>query len=142
MNFGKKKINTIFLKEIKKESIHSIDTKLNEEEASLFSSSKLNSNHSIIKQNHSGNIKLLSEESKKTFDGFFDPSWIVFRQLANANRKKGCKVILIADGLDELLGGYPTDLQSWLRHQYFFDKKIPISEALRPRPLTCENIAC
>lgn len=123
-NFGKKKINTIFLKEIKRESIHSIDTKLNEEEASLFSSSKLNSNHSIIKQNHSGNIKLLSEESKKTFDGFFDPSWIIFRQLANANRKKGCKVILIADGLDELLGGYPTDLQSWLRHQYFFDKKI------------------
>ena len=107
--FGKKKTDTIFLN-----SFGNIYTdKMTEQQAMRITSSKLHTSNREIEFNHEENIKIFLKESKNSFDGLFDCSFIVYRQLANAIRKDGKKVIFMSDALDESLGGYLNDYDSW-----------------------------
>jgi len=121
--FGKKKTDTIFLN-----SFGNIYTdKFTEQQAMRITSSKLHTSNREIEFNHEENIKIFLKESKNSFDGLFDCSFIVYRQLANAIRKDGKKVIFMSDALDESLGGYLNDYDSWKKDIYFASRKTQLS---------------
>ena len=120
--FGKKKTDTIFLN-----SFGNIYTdKMTEQQAMRITSSKLHTSNREIEFNHEENIKNFLKESKNSFDGLFDCSFIVYRQLANAIRKDGKKVIFMSDALDESLGGYLNDYDSWKKDTYFTSRKTQL----------------
>ena len=120
--FGKKKTDTIFLN-----SFGNIYTdKFTEQQAMRITSSKLHTSNREIEFNHEENIKFFLKESKNSFDGLFDCSFIVYRQLANAIRKDGKKVIFMSDALDESLGGYLRDYDSWKKYIYFASRKTQL----------------
>ena len=120
--FGKKKTDTIFLN-----SFGNIYTdKFTEQQAMRITSSKLHTSNREIEFNHEENIKIFLKESKNSFDGLFDCSFIVYRQLANAIRKDGKKVIFMSDALDESLGGYLRDYDSWKKDIYFASRKTQL----------------
>ena len=120
--FGKKKTDTIFLN-----SFGNIYTdKMTEQQAMRITSSKLHTSNREIEFNHEENIKIFLKESKNSFDGLFDCSFIVYRQLANAIRKDGKKVIFMSDALDESLGGYLNDYDSWKKDIYFASRKTQL----------------
>ena len=125
-NFGKKKIDTIFLKDIHDiyQEKHTL-SKLTEEQAANFTSSKLNSSLYNIEYNDQENVKDFLEFSENSFDGMLDCSFIVFRQLARGMAKRKKKVIFMSDGLDELLG-YPTDYNAINKNSYFSTRKFQL----------------
>jgi len=106
-NFSKININTVYA--------HSSDSPpkrgedLDEYEASLFTSNKLNTNHksfSIISENGFQNYQNLS---KNCFDGVLCEGLPSFASIAEFIKEKKSKVLLLSDGPDEFLGGYDVD---------------------------------
>jgi asparagine synthase (glutamine-hydrolysing) len=52
-----------------------------------------------------------SQCAQESFDGILCEGVADFRQLARFTRENGCKVLVLSDGPDELLGGYDVDLR-------------------------------
>ena len=52
-----------------------------------------------------------SECAQQSFDGILCEGVADFRQLARFTRRNDCKVLVLSDGPDELLGGYNVDLR-------------------------------
>ena len=125
-NFGEKKIDTIFLKDFGSVYDNYDISLLNERESAKLSSKKLGTKHEIIQYNHEENKKIFLNESEKAFDCMFDCSFIVYRTLANAMKKRKKKVIFMSDGLDEVLG-YPTDNESFRKNEFFKKNKFLLS---------------
>ena len=122
--FGKKKLDSIFIKDFNDVCpIHS--NEISEDQAAHFTSSKLNISLRNIDFDHQENIKDLLEASENSFDGMFDCSFIIFRQLAREMKTMKKKVILMADGLDELQG-YPTDHDAFTKNEYFNTRKFKL----------------
>ena len=77
---------------------------------SKYLSNKIKTNHEIINlmKDFSG-IKL-KEFSKNCFDGCIDSGVINYSLLSKNINKQGSKVMIFAEGPDELLGGYLSDI--------------------------------
>lgn len=90
---------------------------------SKFLSEKLKSNHEIIylKNNFSG--EELKESSKNCFDGCVDFGVVNYSMLSRHINKKNSKVIMFAEGPDELLGGYHADIDSHKIDNIFSKRK-------------------
>lgn len=90
---------------------------LTEFEASQYTAEKLGSTHHSIRLHNEACIPLLHEFAANGFDGLIDGGTVSFEMLGRKVREEGAKVILISDGPDELIGGYPVDLLAYKRDQ-------------------------
>lgn len=123
-NFKKKKIDTIFLKDVWGGSyVNPLQNPEEEYEATKNTSNKLGTKHIEVVYDYQESVKVLLSESEKAFDGMMNPAFLVHRMLANKIKKINKKVIFMSDGLDELLG-YPSDNISYRKNEYFKKKRI------------------
>jgi asparagine synthase (glutamine-hydrolysing) len=105
--FAKLNINTVYAHSSNKAPKKGQD--LDEFQASLYTSKKLNTNHesfSMISEKGFENYKKLSENC---FDGVFCEGIPSFASIAEYIKEKNSKVLLLSDGPDEFLGGYDVD---------------------------------
>ena len=86
---------------------------LDEYEASLVTSRRLNTQHQRIHLNDADCIPVLQRLAETGFDGLLDPGVAAYEMLAWQVRRSGLKVMLISDGPDELVGGYTVDRRGW-----------------------------
>ena len=129
VNFMKKKVK--YLKThyaiSNKEQEHQKDKNrgdMSEVSFSKYLSNKIKTNHEIINlmKDFSG-IKL-KEFSKNCFDGCIDSGVINYSLLSKNINKQGSKVMIFAEGPDELLGGYLSDIEANKIDKIFFDNKF------------------
>ena len=119
-NFGKKKIDTVFLED-SWDAYKDHPNLMGEEEAANITSNKLGTRHSKVQFNYQETVNALLSESEKAFDCMLNPAFIAQRTLANQIKHMKKKVIFLSDGLDEVLG-YPTDNYYYRRNKYFEKK--------------------
>ena len=112
---------------------------LDEYEASVVTSKKLNTDHKRIYLNDNDCVPVLKRLAADGFDGIIDPGTAPFEMLALEVRRSKTKVMLISDGPDELAGGYPVDQRAWAFDRlraaspigYAFRKSISSSRTMR-----------
>jgi asparagine synthase (glutamine-hydrolysing) len=118
--FGNRSIDTIFGQSAALPGQNDGED-LNEYEASLITSAKLNTNHKLIHLNNDDCIPILKKVADNAFEGLFDSGIAPFEMLARGIHGMDRKVMLISDGPDELLGGYGIDQKAYqtdrMRHQ-------------------------
>lgn len=111
-DFGKKEINTLYGQSSSKPPLK-METDLDELTASNLTAEKLHTKHIHIYLNNHECVPVLKELSENAFDGMFDSGVASFEMLAHHARKVNNKVMLIADGPDEMLGGYIIDRNAY-----------------------------
>ena len=111
-DLGKRRITTLYGESSDALRQQRID-ELDEYSASKFTSAKFNTNHLYIKMNDEGCVPVLQHIAENGFDGSIDPGIAPFEMLARHTRANDRKVILISDGPDEFLGGYPVDRRAY-----------------------------
>ena len=83
-----------------------------EVELSKITSGKLNTKHDIINLRTSfNNANDFLYFAENAFDGCVDPNLINFSRLAKHVKEGGNKVMLMSDGVDEVLSGYTSDIE-------------------------------
>lgn len=90
---------------------------------SKYLSKKLETKHEIIKTNNNFTVNELKEASKNCFDGCVDHGVVNYSMVSKYVNNKGSKVIMWAEGPDELLGGYYADINSNKIDNIFFKRK-------------------
>ncbi len=89
-------------------------------------SSKIKTRHEIVRINDSYTEMELKDASKNCFDGCLDFGVVNYSMVSKyINQKKG-KVIMFAEGPDELLGGYQADIDSQKIDNIFLKRKYLI----------------
>ncbi|KKU11476.1 MAG: asparagine synthase [Parcubacteria group bacterium GW2011_GWC2_45_7] len=109
--FGEKSIQTLFGQSDERAPARAGE--LSEDEASQFTARTLGTEHHMFKMDNDECIPVLEYIGRNGFDGILDPGVASFEMLARKVRQMDRKVILISDGPDELLGGYPSDQKAW-----------------------------
>jgi asparagine synthase (glutamine-hydrolysing) len=97
--------------------------------AGIYVAKKFNTKHfkiELLKSPES--LKNLKYFAENCFDGCIDPTTANFAGLAGFAKKLGCKVMLFSDGVDELLGGYNSDIEANRLDSIF--KKYPFIKFL------------
>ncbi|WP_120495677.1 asparagine synthase (glutamine-hydrolyzing) [Kiloniella sp. EL199] len=85
---------------------------ISEYEASCLTSKKLNSHHHYLMMHQENASKIYEEAAANSFDGIFCEGTADFGQLAAYLNSQNKRVLVLSDGPDELLNGYPTDIRS------------------------------
>ena len=111
-DFGKKKIRTLY-GESSDTPRQARPDEFDEFTASQFTSEKFHTDHLYTKTNSIECVSVLHTLAENGFDGSIGLGTSFFQMLAHRVREEGLKVILISDGPDELLGGYPIDKRSY-----------------------------
>lgn len=111
-DFGRSRIHTLFGQSAAKPA-RNLENELDEYAASKFTSGKLNTDHLHIFMNNDECIPVLKRLTTNGFDGMIDPGVASFEMLAWEVKKQSLKVMLISDGPDEFLGGYPMDKRAY-----------------------------
>lgn len=106
----KNKIKTIF--GISHHSQEKKEQGYSELETSYYIAKKLNSDHNHIYLNTLECLDDINFFASNGFDGCIDPGVANFSGLASYSKKNNFKVMLFAEGVDEFLGGYETDVES------------------------------
>ena len=75
-------------------------------------SNKFKTEHDIIRINRNFTTNELKEASKNCLDGCIDFGVINYSSIAKYIHKKKGKIVMFAEGPDELLGGYQADIES------------------------------
>jgi asparagine synthase (glutamine-hydrolysing) len=90
---------------------------------SKYLSNKLKTEHDTVKINNNFSGNKLKEASKNCFDGCVDFGVVNYSMVSEYVNKKNGKVIMFAEGPDELLGGYHADIDSNKIDNIFFKRK-------------------
>jgi asparagine synthase (glutamine-hydrolysing) len=90
---------------------------------SKYLSSKLKTDHEIVEINNKFSGVKLKDASKNCFDGCIDPGVVNYAMISKYINEKGSKVIMFAEGPDELLGGYLADIDANKIDTIFFKNK-------------------
>ena len=90
---------------------------------SKYLSNKLKTEHETVKINNNFSGNELKEASKNCFDGCVDFGVVNYSMVSKYVNKKNGKVIMFAEGPDELLGGYHADIDSNKIDNIFFKRK-------------------
>ncbi len=90
---------------------------------SKYLSNKLKTEHETVKINDNFSGNELKEASKNCFDGCVDFGVVNYSMVSKYVNKKNGKVIMFAEGPDELLGGYHADIDSNKIDNIFFKRK-------------------
>lgn len=112
-NNGKKKIDTIF----------GFSNNIDERDSAIYTSKKLNTNHTIIDFFDSSFYELIKNNAKECFDGSFTQH-STFECIANVTKSKGKKVVIISDSPDELMGGYHIDYSNFKLRSFLGNNKL------------------
>ena len=88
-----------------------------------YLSNKLKTNHEIIKTDKDTSVKELKEASKNCFDGCVDFGVVNYSLLSKYVNNRKEKVIMFAEGPDELIGGYQVDIEADKIDKFFFKRK-------------------
>jgi len=115
-DYGKQTIPTLFGQSSDEPDQNNPD-ELNEYDASVVTSKKLNTQHSHIFLNGDDSVPVIKRLTSDGFDGLIDSGTASFEMLAWQVRRSNTKVMLISDGPDELAGGYHIDRQAWKMDQ-------------------------
>ncbi len=111
-DYGKQTISTLF-GQSSNEPDQNLPGELNEYDASVFTSKRLNTDHTHIFLNGDDSVPVIDRLTSNGFDGLIDSGTASFEMLAWQVRRSKTKVMLISDGPDELAGGYHVDRQAW-----------------------------
>ncbi len=111
-NFGKTRIHTLY-GQSSDQIPQNLPTDLNELEASLLTAAKLKTDHHQILLHSKDATPVLRQIARNAFDGMYDSGTASFEMLARFANVMKNKVMLIADGPDEILGGYKTDQRAF-----------------------------
>lgn len=87
------------------------DNELNEQMASRYIAAKLKTNHHELNMLSDSAVAHYRVHASNSFDGVFCEGVPAFSQIAAEARRLGAKVLILSDGPDELLNGYPVDVQ-------------------------------
>lgn len=87
------------------------DNLISEVQLSCLVSKLLKTNHLVENLYEKKGYELLRDNASTSFDGCFDPGLANIMALAESVRKRKSKVFFFADGPDELLSGYISDLE-------------------------------
>ena len=109
---GRKRINTVYGQSADLINLQKAD-ELDERSASIFTAGKLNSNHSTIFLNTEDIIPVITHLVENSFDGLYDSGTASYEMMAAYTHEQNTKVIIITEGPDEVLGGYPKDLNAY-----------------------------
>ena len=109
---GRKRINTVYGQSADLTNLQKAD-ELDERSASIFTAGKLNSNHSTIFLNTEDIIPVITHLVENSFDGLYDSGTASYEMMAAYTHEQNTKVIIITEGPDEVLGGYPKDLNAY-----------------------------
>lgn len=90
---------------------------------SKYLSSKLETEHDITEINNKSSGEKLKDASKNCFDGCIDSGVVNYSMVSKYLSEKNNKVIMFAEGPDELLGGYLADIDANKIDSFFFKKK-------------------
>lgn len=110
--FGRRKLRTLYGQSGDRPPQNRPD-ELDEYTASRLTSARLNTSHVRVHLDNDACVPVLHRLADNAFDGLIDPGTAAFQMLAEEARHQGIKVMLISDGPDELLGGYPIDWRSY-----------------------------
>lgn len=121
----KAELKKIFLTQGKKTKKHSLL------DLSRIVAKNLKIRHHKVYVNKDNAIKNLKFFSKTSFDGCIDSGNSIFSGFAEYIKLKKAKVAFVADGPDELLGGYITDIEASKMDEYF--KRKPIKNLLKKK---------
>ena len=102
------RLNTVYMHSSEHSPIK-VGDHLNEYDASLFTSKKLNTNHNSFSLLNKIGIKNYIKTAKSCFDGVFCEGLPSFASIAEFIMKQNSKVLLLSDGPDDFLGGYNVD---------------------------------
>jgi asparagine synthase (glutamine-hydrolysing) len=108
-DFGNQKIKTLFGQSTEKPG-KNLPDELDEFSASLITAKTIGSDHHRIRLDSNECVSVLLRMASDCFDGILDVGPASFEMLAHKVRQEDAKVILISDGPDELIGGYPHEL--------------------------------
>ena len=95
-----------------------------EVEISKSLSNKLNLSHSEIYLNTPDCLTNIEYSASNAFDGCIDPAVANFSGLSSYAKNNNYKVMLFSDGVDELLGGYHSDIEANRIDKIFRVKKL------------------
>jgi asparagine synthase (glutamine-hydrolysing) len=109
---GRKRINTVYGQSADLINLQKAD-ELDERSASIFTAGKLNSNHSTVFLNTEDIIPVITHLVENSFDGLYDSGTASYEMMAAYTHEQNTKVIIITEGPDEVLGGYPKDLNAY-----------------------------
>ncbi len=115
------KFNAIF--GVSKNQEKKID-KYSELDLSKLVAKNLRIKHHLVYLNKSNAIKNLKFFSSNSFDGCIDAGNSNFSALAEYIKKRKSKVAFLADGPDELLGGYNVDIEANRMDNYLKKKSL------------------
>lgn len=87
-----------------------LKTELSEKDASSFTSRQLETQHKILQVSDKYATQMLESLAINSGDGLLDWGVVPFQLLAKKIKSLNCKVLLMSDGPDELVGGYQRDL--------------------------------
>lgn len=90
---------------------------------SKYLSKKLKTDHETVKINNNFSANELKEASKNCFDGCVDFGVVNYSMVSKYVHNKNIKVIMFAEGPDELLGGYHADIDSNKIDNIFYKRK-------------------
>lgn len=116
--FGKRKIDTIFGWSYSTES-QDMPFELSERAASYVTSDFIGSKHHEVQLDTEESIEVLEGVASNSYDGMLEEATAPFEMLARYGNKFGKKVMLLSDGPDELLGGYPGDARHYLNNSEY-----------------------
>ena len=90
---------------------------------SEYLSKKLNTEHDLVQLNDNFSGEELYQASINCFDGCIDFGVVNYSMVSRYVYQKSGKVIMFAEGPDELLGGYQADIDSNKIDNIFFKRK-------------------
>lgn len=124
-DLGRRQINTIYGQSATRPA-QNLPSELDEYEASKLTSARLNTRHQhmYLNSNNGDFVPVLYQLAERGFDGMIDPGVALYEMLARQARRENTKVMLISDGPDELVGGYPKDKRAWEIDQIRANKPI------------------
>ncbi len=108
---ARKNIDTLFAQTSK--SLKEYPGELNEKEASRYTSKLLNTNHKEIFVKPNKTVDLLKKNAVNSTDGLLDWGTVSFQLLGEKVKSENYKVLLVAEGADELCG-YGADMNNFL----------------------------
>ena len=91
-----------------------------EKKFSIETTKKLKLNIKIVDLHNVQTVKTYIQQCSNSFDGIFCEGSVGFRQLAYYTNNSKIKVLLLADGADEFLTGYKSDISN----NYFMTNKL------------------
>ena len=119
----KKNIKTFFSIS-KNDQLLKQSNKFSEISLSKYISKKIQTDHDIIYPKVKEALREVKDAAKNCFDGCVDPGVANYSTVSRYVNNKKTKVIMFAEGPDELLGGYQCDIEANKIDKIFFKRKL------------------